>query len=134
MTSPFSNKDIFKDTYLLTFLIQVLSNLRVIMCYLRTHGEFVDILTFVDTCGHIKSCRQLRMIFILIMSIQFKDTCFYKRMELLARTVPANNLSLAGTVPANKFLLARTPKNLVPISAAPKVPEFCPEVEGNPVP
>ena len=61
---------------------------------------------------------------------------------LLAGTVPANKLLLAGTVPANKFLLAGTPKNLkfqcppplkVPLSAAPKVPEFCPEVEGNPV-
>ena len=47
-------------------------------------------------------------------------------MELLTGTVPVNKLLLAGTVPVNKFLLAGTPKNLVPLSAVPKVPEFCP--------
>ena len=70
--------------------------------------------------------------------------------ELLAVTVPANNLLLAETgpvnkllwartVPANRFLLARPLQSFktfphplkVPLSVAPKVPVFGPEVKGN---
>ena len=63
--------------------------------------------------------------------------------EHLTGTVPANKEHLTGTVPVNKKHLTCTIKlgfskkhpntHKVPLSAAPKVPEFCPEVEGNPV-
>ena len=65
--------------------------------------------------------------------------------RLYAGTIPANKEYAAGTVPSNKKYAAGTPKKFhfskkipnplqAPISAAPKVPEFCPEVEENPVP
>ena len=50
--------------------------------------------------------------------------------EHLTGTVPVNKEHLTGTVPVNN----NTPTLEVPLSAARKVPEFCPEVEGNPKP
>ena len=79
-------------------------------------------------------------------------------MKLLSGTPPANIKLLSGTLLANNKLLSGTPfwpitscgrtcywpvevykkihqpPQSPPNTAAPKVPEFCPEVEGNPVP
>ena len=65
--------------------------------------------------------------------------------EHITGTVPVNKEHLTDTVPVNNKHLTGTLKKLgfskkypntleVPLSAAPKVPEFCPEVEGNPEP
>ena len=66
--------------------------------------------------------------------------------EVIDRSIPVNNFLLTGTVPVNNSLLTGTvpvkvkvsksfPHPLkAPHSVAPKVPEFCPEIEGNPVP
>ena len=60
--------------------------------------------------------------------------------------MPANSTHLGGTVHANSTHLGGTLKKKVevfkifpnslkaPLSAVPKVPEFCAEVEGNPFP
>ena len=54
--------------------------------------------------------------------------------KVLSRTLPANSKLLSGTLPANNKLLSGPKKSPTPFSVAPKVPEFCPEVEGNLVP
>ena len=53
------------------------------------------------------------------------------RKRLSAGAVPVNKKHLSGTLKKIVFS-QKYPNTLeVPLSAAPKVPEFCPEIEGN---
>ena len=72
--------------------------------------------------------------------------CLTIRKRLFKGTIAVNKKHLTGTVPLNKkhltgpfkeyiFTQLPLPNSLkAPLSAAPKLPEFCPEVEWNPEP